>query len=200
MRLKNLKRRWPPAGVTNLQSQRLSKATQERKRKSHHDRGPAIPHGCNSQEPRENCDRTRQLRLRSGLKLQLRSGQKEVSDKDFQTHGKKQSNECEKKKKSRCSIDGCSATLDGSRPSFFFFFLGGRMLKDYGKWSKIRKSGSHGEPHAQRALCWRRLESTVSPTTTWQTPSQPCIPTGCANVSTKPRGLGPSRLPGLSRL
>ena len=31
-------------------------------------------------------------------------------------------------------------------------------------------------------------------------PSQQCIPTGCANVSTKPRGLGPSRLPELSRL
>ena len=82
------------------------------------------------------------------------------------------------------------------------------MLKDYEKWSLIspsvtrstptllRKSGSHGEPHAQPALCWRRLESTVSPTTTWQTPSRPCIPTGCANVSTKPRGLGPARLPG----
>ena len=63
-----------------------------------------------------------------------------------------------------------------------------------------QEGGSHGEPHAQPALCWRRLESTVSPTTTWQTPSQQCIPTGCANVSTKPRGLGPSRLPELSRL
>ena len=57
------------------------------------------------------------------------------------------------------------------------------------KWSRIspsvtrststllKRSGSHGEPHAQLALCWRRLESTVSPTTTWQTPSQQCIPT-----------------------
>ena len=53
------------------------------------------------------------------------------------------------------------------------------------------KSGSREEPHAQLALCWRRLESTVSPATTWQTPSQQCIPTGCTNVSTKPRGLGP---------
>ena len=32
------------------------------------------------------------------------------------------------------------------------------------------KSGSHEEPHAQPALCWRRLESTVSPAMTWQTP------------------------------
>ena len=56
-----------------------------------------------------------------------------------------------------------------------------------------RKSGSREEPHAQPALCWRRLESTVSPATTWQTPSQ-------QYVSTKPRGLGPSRLPEQSRL
>ena len=57
----------------------------------------------------------------------------------------------------------------------------------------LRKTGSHGEPHAPPALHWSLQETSFFPEGTWQAPSPQCNSADCAIYATTPCALHPGR-------